>query len=259
MGIFQEYLNSKGKVETGKVDIHGDQVDPQTPPTKPEGDSGVKPYSASDGKSVSKKDEKGFGDKGDKDLIFNYDTEKSSKKAAKIPTAEQRFANRELLPMIRESISNDPLLIEELIRDFKRNGLLHLVVAEMMEHKETYQHISELMKHEAHGPEICRKLYKSMSEEVASPFHTQFQKSDEPDENEDDMDDEVLGADENDDDMIMRDPTNSDEMSDMDDMDDSLGFEDEEAPENLEDHPAPKQPLSNKEMMSFLKKMMGKY
>ena len=151
MGIFQEYMNSKGTVEKGKVDISGDRTDPMTPPNKPPGDSGQKPYSNSDGKSKKGK-EKGFGEEGDKDLVFNYDTKGEGKKPAKIPTAEQRFAHTQIVPLVCESVSKDPLIIENIVREMKQNGLLHILVAELMEHRETYKHLAQLMKDENYGP-----------------------------------------------------------------------------------------------------------
>ncbi len=273
MGIFQEYMDSKGHVKDAVVDIHGDRTDPMTAPTKPPG-KGQKPYVSSNGKSKKGSKEKGFGDQGDHELVFKYDTEKpSEKKSVKIPTVEQRFMYREVLPLLRESVTNDPLMVEDMILDFKRNGLLHLLVAEMLQHRETYKHMTELMKHEEYGPEICRKLHNAMSEEVSAPFHVKID-----DDPEDLADTEEIGAEEGDDmDMGMGDEnlgnddmdfdmSGADGMGDGMDLDDGMGldgefdgFPDDQAPEDLEgDDAAFPHPMSGPEMLALMKKFMGK-
>ena len=272
MGIFQEYMNSKGKVvEKGKVDISGDNTDPKTPPTKPPGDNGQKPYTSSDGKKKKGK-EKGFGDEGDKDLVFDYETEKSDgKKAAKIPTAEQRFAHLEVVPLVCESLSRDPLIVENMVREIKQNGLLHILVAELMEHRETYRHLASLMKDETYGPEICRKLKRSMNEEVAAPFHSQML-DDDPEDLEAPEEDELgidgIGADDEFSDLEGDDlGLGGDELGLDGELDDELGLggdelglDDELGGEfddefGLEDEPSP---MSDVEMMQMMRRMMGK-
>ena len=54
MGLFQEYLNSRGSVEKAKVSVTGDFVDPMTSPNAPKGG---KPYGVSDGKTLKKSNE----------------------------------------------------------------------------------------------------------------------------------------------------------------------------------------------------------
>lgn len=165
MRTFNEYLNSKGNVEDAKVDIHGDRTDPMTPPNSPKG--GGKPYS-SDGKCSKKKGEKGFGDQGDKNLIFKPDIENANKNGAKIPTAE--FAQYELVPLISESIEKNPFITETIVRDLKRRGLLGTLVGELMEHRETYKHLATIMGHKTQGQQVCQKLVRAMSEEISPPF-----------------------------------------------------------------------------------------
>lgn len=165
MKTFNEYLNSKGQVEDGKVDIHGDRVDPMTPPNSP---PKGKPYMASNGKDKTKKSEKGFGDQGDKDLIYEPDVKSASKKAADIPTAE--FAQYELVPLISECLEKNPFLAENIVRDLKKKGMLGLLVGELMEHRETYKHLASIMGHKQFGEQICQKLVRAMREEISPPF-----------------------------------------------------------------------------------------
>lgn len=162
MGIFQEYLNSRGKIEKGEVSISGDRIDPKTPPNKPP--KGEKPYVGKDGGKSSKP----FGDQGDKDLKYEPATDLTNKgKApAKIPTVEQV----ELSTLVTDAAAKDITVIEQLIVQLKRRGLLGPLVAEMLQHRETYQHIAEIATHESYGPEVCSRLTRAMNEEVASPF-----------------------------------------------------------------------------------------
>lgn len=195
MGIFKEYLNSKGKVETGTVDVSGDRTDPMTPPNKPPKEhSSQKPY-ISDGKKVKGSD-KGFGDMGEKEMKYDpcCDTNKG-KEPAKIPTAEQSFAELELVPLITEAVSGNPKLLEKVVYDLKKNGQLGALVAEVMSHRETYNHMAEIIKNETYGPGICKRLSKTMGqivEEVDTPFHKAADfKDDEAAEPNDDMDDDI--------------------------------------------------------------------
>ena len=202
MGIFQEYMNSKGKVETGKVDISGDRTDPMTPPNKPpKGNPSQKPYT-SDGKSMKGK-EKGFGDMGEKDTKYDpcCDAGSKGKAPAKIPTAEQAFAELELVPLVTEAVAGNPALLEKVVFDLKRHGQLGALVAEVLSHRETYKHIAEIMANETHGPAVCKNLSRAMNmvvEEVDAPFHkaAEFKDDDAADmedlENQDGQDGEGL-------------------------------------------------------------------
>lgn len=202
MGIFKEYLNSKGTVETGKVDISGDRTDPMTPPNKPpKGHSSQKSY-MNDGKKSKKGSEKGFGDMGDQDTKYDPCCNDNKGKApAKIPTAEQAFAELELIPLITEAVEGNPAILEKVVYDLKRNGKLGALVAEVMSHRETYKHIAELMTNETYGPDFCKKMARAMNqitEEVDSPFHkaAELKNDDAADmddmENQDGQDDEGL-------------------------------------------------------------------
>lgn len=191
MGIFKEYLNSKGKVETGTVCISGDRTDPMTPPNKPpKGHSSQKAYS-NGGKKSKKGSEKGFGDMGDQDTKYDPCCNDNKGKApAKIPTAEQAFAELELVPLITEAVEGNPTILEKIVYDLKRNGKLGALVAEVMSHRETYQHIAELMSNETYGPEICKKMTRAMNqlnEEVDTPFHKAAELEDDDAADMDDM------------------------------------------------------------------------
>ena len=140
MGIFHEYLNSKGNVESGKVNVTGDLVDPQTSPNAP---NGGKPYKCSDGK-LKTSVEKGFGDQGDSKLKYEPKVDKSSGATpAKIPTAEQA----ELCAVVIDAMRKDPTITEQLVSQLRHNNVLGMVVAEMLQFKETYKHIAEVMNH----------------------------------------------------------------------------------------------------------------
>lgn len=165
MGLFQEYLNSKGNVEKAKVDISGGDPDPKTPPNAPP--KGGKPYVAKDG-GIGKG---GFGDMGDKDMIYKPATDPENKghAPASIPTAEQV----ELCTLVADAILKDGSLVEELTYQLKRRGLLGVILAEALQHNESYQHIAEIMSHESYGPTVCDRLVRAMkNEEVAPPFPT---------------------------------------------------------------------------------------
>lgn len=176
MGLFQEYLNSKGNVEKAKVNVTGDLVDPMTPPNAPKDG---KPYGVSGTKP--KKAEKGFGDEGDAKLKWQPKVDHSNGATpAKIPTAEQA----ELCGVVIDAIKKDYSLVEQMVSQFKRNGLLGALVAEMLQSKETYTHIAELMVHEEYGPSIRSKLDRALNEEVAPPFSDSLE-GDVEDEEED--------------------------------------------------------------------------
>lgn len=225
MGIFQEYLDSKGKVETGKVDVSGDRTDPMTPPTKPPKEhSSKKPY-ISDGKKF--KGEKGFGDMGDKDMKYDPCCDGGKgKKPAKIPTAEQAFAELELIPLVTEAVTGNPEVLEKVVIDLKKNGQLGALVAEVLSHRESYNHIASIMEDETYGPEVCKKMtraMKSITEEVDAPFHKAAELEDDEAadmdslENQDGQDEEGL-----DDDMASLDMDMGGEDQDYDDIESAV-------------------------------------
>lgn len=172
MKKFHEYLSSKGNVQaTGDVRVVADKVDvpsgrAKQPPKEAGRPKNSQPYSV-DGKKVMRGGSKGFGDHGDRDLM--YDVTKKTK-AASLPTAES-FAHHQVFPQVRNIIASNPQLVENLIREFQRKGLLGVLVGEMLSHNETYGHIAQVMASKNYGYSVCRKLAKAMREDIAPPFH----------------------------------------------------------------------------------------
>ena len=161
---FHEYLNSKGGIpapikDTGKA---GDHVEKG----KGKGPGG-------DGSKAPKKGKVGddWTKLGGKDLVTKFDSDGSTKTFKKdtIRTAES-FAHYQLLPLIREAIEKNPILTEDVVHELKRNGMLGLLVGELLEHKETFRQIAHVMAHDTYGPTVCRKLVRAMREEAAPPF-----------------------------------------------------------------------------------------
>ena len=161
---WDEYLNDKGNVEDGVTDIHGDKVSPQKSPVSPPGTQGHKPYSASDGNNTKMK-EKGLGDQGESELVFNYEPNVDGKSPAKIPTAEQY----NFIASFRQAVQEDPTLLEAIVRDLKRHGLLGQVVGELATHTETFEHLAGIMASEQHGEKTCNKFARSLLTEGTSP------------------------------------------------------------------------------------------
>lgn len=170
MGLFQEYLDSKGKVRKPVVDASGGDPYPKTPPAKPPKEHGNKPYANSDDKGVKNKKNKGFGDQGDQDLVFKFDPKNKGKAPAKIPTVEQH----ELANLTARVAGRDPSFLQKLVYEMKMQGVLGPLVAELMEHKATFNYMTELMENGQYGPEICSRFNRALNglkaEEVAPPF-----------------------------------------------------------------------------------------
>jgi len=265
---FDEYLDSKGKLQDKpKVCNDGDNVDPSTSPDRPEG--GKSPYVAKTTKG-KKNSSKGLADEGDDELVYEPKTQEKNneKKSVKLPTVEESA----LLSKITKASSKNPVIIETLVRNLKQSGLLGCLVAECLNHRETYKHISEVMAHESYGPDICNKLARAMNEEVAAPFHNQLSQEDHDDdevdhdeEDEDmegmddegmeDMDDEGMG------DEDMGDEDMDDEDMGDEDMDASMEKDDqmpEMNPEMFKDHPAVHN-LQKALMKSYMRRMMNRY
>jgi hypothetical protein len=174
---FYEYMDAKGKIKaTITNDKSGDHVE--------KGKGKGKGTDGSKAPKGIKTTDKGFGDLGDKDLVIKFDKDGSTKagKATKLPTVE--FAQYELLPLIRETIESNPLVTEDVVRELKRNGLLGVLVGELLQHRETYQHLADVMAHEQYGPETCRKLVRAMNEEAAHPFRDGLGEEEEEEEEE---------------------------------------------------------------------------
>lgn len=226
MKTLSEYLNSKGKVETGTVDIHGDRTDPMTPPNKPPKEHGDKPYANSDGKNTKKSD-KGLGDQGDSALKYEPDTSDDTKKAASIPTAEN-FAQYELIPLVCETLERNSEMAEHIVRGLKRKGLLGPLVGELMEHRETYQHIQQLVSHE-NGQHILKKLQRAMEEEVSPSYSSKAEEDDlEKTSLEDvEIDDDTMDMDVESDDFVEGEDFEFDDTEELGDMNGMGGGEED--------------------------------
>lgn len=272
---FDEYLSSKGVVGKPVVSLDGDHIDPQNMPNTPPG--GGKPYAAKNEKS--KKSNKALGDEGDDALKYEPKTDNSKGKApAKIPTVDEVS----LAVNVAKAAAENPTILETVVRQLKNNGLLGALVAETLNHRDTFKHISQIMAHEAYGPDLCNKLVRAMNEEVAAPFSDQLSPEDEEDadETEGDEDDDripLLGDEDDDmgdmedddmgdmeDDMPMGDDEMSmgdgdmgdDEMSMGDDM--SMGASKPMGPP-MDPNMMAGKPAMQAMMKAFMRRMMGKY
>jgi hypothetical protein len=196
MGIFSEYLNSKGKLDKPVVKDVADKVDVPAnkakAPPKATGQSKPGSYAATGGKKP-KKAEKGFGDEGDKALV--YDPEKACKHI-QVPTAESIHAVKAAV----EAISKNPFVVEHLIGELKKKNVLGVVVGEMFSHNESFGHLAEIMANESFGPNACRKLVKAMKEEVAPPYEDfgldEFDGEEGMEDDEEGLEDEEMGDEE---------------------------------------------------------------
>jgi hypothetical protein len=256
---FDEYLNSKGKVESKpETRLDGDCIDPSTMPNTPP--SGGKPYAAKNEKA--KKSEKALGDQGDEELKYEpvVDNNNKGKAPAKIPTVEQAG----LVTLMAKAIKENPLVVESLVRTLKHEGLLGFVVAESLNHRDTYKHISQIMAHESYGPDVCNKLARAMNEETAAPFSDQLDLDDEEDVEDTGMEspeseDDVSGDEE--DSLEPEMGSNSDGEIDAE-VEPELGDDENEeepmgplSPEMFKDHPAVKN-LQKALMRSYMRRMM---
>jgi hypothetical protein len=272
---FDEYLSSKGLVGKPVVSLDGDNIDPQTMPNTPP--SGGKPYAAKNEKS--KKSSKALGDEGDDALKYQPKVDNSKGKApAKLPTVDEVT----LAMKVAQAASEDPTVLETLVRQLKNNGLLGALVAETLNHRDTFKHISQIMAHESYGPVLCNKLVRAMNEEVAAPFSDQLSPEDEesPEDAEDamdsgddadmedmdDMHDDDMDADMGDDDMDA--DMGDDDMGDMgdDDMgdmgDDDMGVDmsgGEEMGPPMDPNMMSDKPAMQAMMKAFMRRMMGKW
>lgn len=170
---FTEYLNTKSKIEKPEVKVVADKVDlPKDREVKPPSFLGMtgkknnyaQPQADGDSKKVKFGKKEGLGDIAhDKEMY--YDVTKD-KKPAKIPTAESYI---HVFPKARSVVQESPELINQLVREFKNNGLLSVLVAELATHKETFKHLAELMSSKEYGQDFCNKLIKSIKEDIAPP------------------------------------------------------------------------------------------
>lgn len=180
---FTEYLNTKSKIEKPEVKVVADKVDlPKDREVKPPSFLGMtgkknnyaQPQADGDSKKVKFGKKEGLGDLcSDKEMY--YDVTKD-KKPAKIPTAESFI---HVFPKTRSVVQESPELINQLVREFKNNGLLSVLVAELATHKETFKHLAELMSSKEYGQDFCNKLIKSIKEDIAPPIDDEDLEDDE--------------------------------------------------------------------------------
>ena len=252
MGIFQEYLNSKGSVDKPKISVTGDFTDPMTSPNAPKDG---KPYGVSDGKKLKMAKEKGFGDEGDSKLKYEPKVNnKQSAAPAKIPTAEQV----ELCGILVDAIKKDPSVTEQLVGQLRRNGVLGMVVAEMLQFKETYTHLAEVMSHDEYGPSVCSKLVRAMNEEVAPPFASSLEG--EEDEDEEASENDFVGSEEGIDDGDLDDDMGdaSDDNTDPSTADPLMNGQAGPQAPPPQQMPMPPVPPGAAAMKHFQRAMMGK-
>lgn len=264
---FLEYVDSKGKLKNPIISLDGDNLEVDKSPDKPEG--GGNPYIAKTIKANDKS--KGLGDSGDQDMVYEPSVDKSgkSKTPAKIPTVNEIS----ITSRYARTLSESPMLVENLVSQIKSKGMLGPLVAELLNHTETFNHISQIMAHESYGANLCNKLVKALNEDVAQPFSDELgdeQPDDEQSEEDEDEydfdDDEDEGDDENydfDDDEEGGDEENADpdlDQSDADplmDMDAENGDGEPMNPNMAQGGPAMKN-LHKAMMRAYMSKMMSK-
>lgn len=173
---FEEYLDHKNQLKTsGTVKKVADYDGPENMSTVAKNPN---------------KAEKGFADEGDKKLIYTPDVETPAKvgeggtKTATWPkTKTQEWLdqtkglslseftknitkniNPTNLKSVHETVSNcktDKKYVENLVREFKRTGLLKQLVAEMLQHKESFDVLAKLMEKDE---QVSRRLVRSFNE-----------------------------------------------------------------------------------------------
>ena len=255
MGLFSEYMDAKGNIKKPKVDISGGKPSPESPPDKPPKEHGKAPYIA----KGEKNGKKGLGDLGD--TKFNHSKEPAH---AKIPMAEQA----EIVALVTDAMKKDSSLVEHLVYQIRNKSLLGPIVAEMLNYKETYKHISEVMSHETYGPKVCSKLARAMNEEVAPPMSASLEGQDIEDSPEESEEGDEFG-DMGDDDLDMGDDDLDMGDDDLDmDMDGEMGMpqaadplmqQDPQMDPQMQGAPPMQQPQrQGQAMMNFQRAMMGR-
>jgi hypothetical protein len=258
---FDEYLNSKGKTEEKPVvSVNADRIDPETTPNAPPG--GGNPY-ISKGEKNKKGTSKALGDMGEDITDMPKELAGKGKAAAKLPTVDEVA----LVNKVTKAAQSNPTMIETVVRSLKSQGLLGALVAETLNHRETYKHLSQVMAHESYGPDLCGKLVRAMNEEVAEPFADQLDTDEEADDDvdpsEDVEGDEDVGGDEDFE-------GEEDVEGGMEGMGDEEGGEEEDVNAEMEPEMGEEQgpvapPMDNpamsnfhKAMQSYMRRMMGK-
>ena len=192
---FLEYVDSKGKLKNPIISVDGDNLEVDKSPDKPEG--GGNPYIAKSIKTNDKERIKGLGNSGNQDMIYQPAVDKSGKSKAsdkapaKIPTVNEIS----ITSRYARTLSESPMLVENLVAQIKSKGMLGPLVAELLNHKETFNHISQIMAHESYGVNLCNKLVKALNEDVSQPFSDEL--------GDEQPDDEQANGDENEEDFVV--------------------------------------------------------
>jgi hypothetical protein len=259
---FDEYLNSKGKTEEKPVvSVNADRIDPETMPNAPPG--GGNPY-ISKGEKNKKGTSKALGDMGEDITDMPKELAGKGKAAAKLPTVDEVA----LVNKVTKAAQSNPTMIETVVRSLKSQGLLGALVAETLNHRETYKHLSQVMAHESYGPDLCGKLVRAMNEEVAGPFADELDTDEEADDDDVDPSEEGEGEEGFESEEGFED--DEDVEGGMEGMGDEEGGEEEDVNAEMEpemgDEQGPVAPpmdnpaMSNfhKAMQSYMRRMMGK-
>lgn len=244
---FQEYMNARGNIEKPKIKVDGENIDPPKSPSKPP--QGGASYQQGKNIKPSNKDNNPLS--GGK-LHKTNDT--------------NLVKDTQLACKVVQKIQENSMFAETLIRHLKNNKVLGCIIAEALQHYETYQTISEVMFNKEHGAEIYAKLNKAINEEVAKPFSDQLDAIDiqeeEPNgelENSNQADgegindeDDLLNLDINEDPAVQTDPTNPMNPMEMNPMDN---------PQQPEMEPQNPSPLmnTNTAARNFQRAMMRSY
>lgn len=210
MKSFAEYLNARGiVVEKPKTDEVPDYDGP-TPLSPEKNDnkgknwdvSDVTPKDAPKPYATSKEDakvskEKGLGEIGDKNLVYEPDTKITKtegflQKTSKLDTSSfvqymiencgcgqvdgdeespsiTAYTTGKIFPHPPEALKyvshlcgkNDNLL-SNMVMEFKKSGILSKLIKSLMEHPETFEELTGLLGDEEDGPKRCMCLAKAM-------------------------------------------------------------------------------------------------
>jgi hypothetical protein len=181
----------------------------------PNAPKGGKPYAATNKKA--KKSGKALGDEGDSELKYvpKVDNNSKGKAPAKIPTVDEVT----LAIKVANAAAKNPVVLETIVRQLKNNGLLGALVAETLNHRDTFKHLSQVMAHESYGPDLCTKLVRAMNEEVAKEFSAQLDPESEEDPEGGDDNYMPLGDDEE---------FGDEEVEDEEDLEGELGPDEED-------------------------------
>ena len=253
----KEFLNQQGKMVDKPVvepvaDYRG--PDPKSPP------GSDKPYRAAGQGTGRTKSETGFGDMGDQRLAYQPDVklgdsphvpggksaggwENKTKTESFIDRTKNMtfseftehmlqnggFQANEAIRYIVALANQNEQVLESLVHEMKRSNLLHSLMEHMLEYKESYGCLNELLGDGERGARRCYFLAKSMNEAVGPPM-ADLEDEDEPIEPPEGDEEDALG------DLEDEDTPPDDDLEGIDDEDDEEDDdEDEEDDEEMDD------------------------